>query len=402
MTTQAQNRLTRRFSLFSAIVFYLLAPVIQCQPAQPETYAKVMYVKGAVELYRQGETEPLSPSRGADVFIGDRMITKAASKAVLITNAQKMINLPANAELNIGQAQGQLIAGLGMGMFASGTGRRNIGAQAVTRDSDLTPQLIYPRNSMIRGETIVLQFAPLENGEYYEVKMIGVVPQFVKKTTIETPKLTLSKELIGKELLPGKAYFVYVTKRNEQGEELIPEEKIRVGMVTPETQKEIENVEKELQALIEEEKENLAYPTLLAETYEANYLYHDAIALYEKIYNELAPGDSYCLDRLKHLYTITNNPPALRILMDEEKKATDPIPFEWQPSPPSEQGFNEEKLAEALAIVREHSTQGLFVARGDRVVCEWYSPELGPKKSHYTASLAQSVSWRHVVALSAE
>jgi CubicO group peptidase (beta-lactamase class C family) len=65
--------------------------------------------------------------------------------------------------------------------------------------------------------------------------------------------------------------------------------------------------------------------------------------------------------------------------------------FEWRKSTPHEQGMSGEKVEQMLEGLKKHSTTGLFVVRGDLVVCEWYSPKLAPDKKHYTASMAKAL-----------
>ena len=42
-------------------------------------------------------------------------------------------------------------------------------------------------------------------------------------------------------------------------------------------------------------------------------------------------------------------------------------------------------------VLAERGTKGLLVVRGDRIVYEWYAPDHGPEKPHYTASLAKAL-----------
>ncbi|GEM_PF-5659328 len=288
-------------------------PVWAQEPAK--LYAKTMFVSGTVNIIRTATSEATPLARGDSVFMGDRVMTGPDSKAILVTIEKKLINVPANAELNVaGGEAGRVIAGLGMGMFASGTGRSDVGAQAATRKMDDEPLLLYPRNSRIRDRSITLQFAPLAEGEQYEIEVVGVTPQFVYPTKLSTTELLLTEDRIGRQLIAGEAYYVYVRKINAQKVELQQENGLRVGLLTPEEETNIAQVEEILQPLMNQERDNPAYPTLLAETYESNCLHHDAIRMYEKIINDILPDDAYSRERLRHLYTIIRNPPLLRTL----------------------------------------------------------------------------------------
>ncbi|MBN2327215.1 MAG: serine hydrolase [Candidatus Omnitrophica bacterium] len=65
--------------------------------------------------------------------------------------------------------------------------------------------------------------------------------------------------------------------------------------------------------------------------------------------------------------------------------------FEWKSSPPSEQGVSERELQSMIQGLKEHGTAGALVIKNDRIVCEWYSPQLGRTQKHYTASLAKAL-----------
>jgi len=310
-----RNAMRRNRLPFFVILFLIGAISLTGWTAEtPKPYAKIMYATGTVQTFKRGMPDGHDAARGDDLFAGDRLTTGADSKAVLITVQRKMINLPAKSELIVGQEKGQTIQGLGLGMFASGAGRSDAGAQATTRNSDQAPLLLYPRNTMIREKNIVLKFAPLESGERYDVEAVGVAPPFVYQLDSAKLELPLDKEHTGKDPVAGQTYYIFVRKLNA-GNALLNEEKdMRVGILDPQKEEAVAVVEKEILPLMEAEKRNPAYPTMLAETYEANFLYHDAIQLYEKIFNEIAPGDAYSLGRLQHLYAITKNSPALRAL----------------------------------------------------------------------------------------
>ncbi|HET7559573.1 MAG TPA: serine hydrolase [Limnochordia bacterium] len=65
--------------------------------------------------------------------------------------------------------------------------------------------------------------------------------------------------------------------------------------------------------------------------------------------------------------------------------------FEWQAAEPERCGFSTAGLAALRDGLAARGTNGLLVARGDTIACEWYAPDRGPHMRHYTASLAKAV-----------
>ena len=93
-------------------------------------------------------------------------------------------------------------------------------------------------------------------------------------------------------------YFVYIQRFNARDVLVSQEEKIPVGLISPDGLKAVETAEESLLPLIQRILGETVYRTLLAETYADNYLYTDAhTSVYEKIYTELLPGDSYSRER---------------------------------------------------------------------------------------------------------
>src|SRR6476620_3755687 len=65
--------------------------------------------------------------------------------------------------------------------------------------------------------------------------------------------------------------------------------------------------------------------------------------------------------------------------------------FQWQTAAPESQGMSgarRDALKESLAA---HQTAAFLVVRNDQTVYEWYAPEHGPFKAHFTASLAKAI-----------
>lgn len=65
--------------------------------------------------------------------------------------------------------------------------------------------------------------------------------------------------------------------------------------------------------------------------------------------------------------------------------------FEWQTGSPESQGMLSDKLDAMRDTLAARGTRKLLVIRNDKIVCEWYAPEHGPDKRHYTASLAKAL-----------
>lgn len=65
--------------------------------------------------------------------------------------------------------------------------------------------------------------------------------------------------------------------------------------------------------------------------------------------------------------------------------------FVWQTSSPESQGMSASKLDELRDILAAKGTKTFLVIRHDKIVYEWYAPDYGPKKRHYTASLAKAL-----------
>ncbi|MFC1562986.1 serine hydrolase [candidate division KSB1 bacterium] len=65
--------------------------------------------------------------------------------------------------------------------------------------------------------------------------------------------------------------------------------------------------------------------------------------------------------------------------------------YKWQSSSPEAQGMSGEKLDAMKDILAEKDTKALLIIRNDKIVYEWYSPEHGQNKRHYTASLVKAI-----------
>jgi CubicO group peptidase (beta-lactamase class C family) len=67
------------------------------------------------------------------------------------------------------------------------------------------------------------------------------------------------------------------------------------------------------------------------------------------------------------------------------------VPFTWQHGTPASQGMSVERLQAIQDDLARHRTHCLLIVRRDRIVWEWYAPEYGPHRPHYTASLAKAL-----------
>jgi CubicO group peptidase (beta-lactamase class C family) len=68
-----------------------------------------------------------------------------------------------------------------------------------------------------------------------------------------------------------------------------------------------------------------------------------------------------------------------------------PAPFDWLTATPASQGMSAAKLDALRDDLAKRKTSALLVVRNDRIVYEWYAPDHGPAKLHYTASLAKAL-----------
>lgn len=65
--------------------------------------------------------------------------------------------------------------------------------------------------------------------------------------------------------------------------------------------------------------------------------------------------------------------------------------FEWEKALPESEGMSSQKLDAAGNVLSEKGTKTFLVIRNDKIVYEWYAPDLGPESKHYTASLAKAL-----------
>ncbi|MBN2316074.1 MAG: serine hydrolase, partial [Sedimentisphaerales bacterium] len=65
--------------------------------------------------------------------------------------------------------------------------------------------------------------------------------------------------------------------------------------------------------------------------------------------------------------------------------------FEWEKATPESQGMSSQKLDAARDVLAQKQSKTFLVIKNDKIVYEWYSPDFGPKKKHYTASMAKAL-----------
>ena len=65
--------------------------------------------------------------------------------------------------------------------------------------------------------------------------------------------------------------------------------------------------------------------------------------------------------------------------------------FVWELASPESQGMSTPELDALRDILAARGTKTFLVIRHDRIVYEWYAPDFGPGKRHYTASLAKAL-----------
>ncbi len=67
------------------------------------------------------------------------------------------------------------------------------------------------------------------------------------------------------------------------------------------------------------------------------------------------------------------------------------VAWTWQTASPSSQGLDAAKLDALRDTLVARRTRTFLVVRHDKIVYEWYAPESGPSRPHYTASLAKAL-----------
>ncbi len=65
--------------------------------------------------------------------------------------------------------------------------------------------------------------------------------------------------------------------------------------------------------------------------------------------------------------------------------------FEWETVSAKSKGMSSEKLDAAKDTLATKGTKTLLIIRNDKIVYEWYASGWGPKRRHYTASLAKAL-----------
>jgi CubicO group peptidase (beta-lactamase class C family) len=65
--------------------------------------------------------------------------------------------------------------------------------------------------------------------------------------------------------------------------------------------------------------------------------------------------------------------------------------FEWEKAAPESVGMSLQKLDAARDVLSQKGTKTFLVIKNDRIVYEWYAPGFGPKRKHYTASMAKAL-----------
>ena len=68
-----------------------------------------------------------------------------------------------------------------------------------------------------------------------------------------------------------------------------------------------------------------------------------------------------------------------------------PTEFDWQSAAPEDHGLRGSVLERMRQGLEKRGTKSLLVIRNDRIVLEWYADGHGPRKTHYTASLAKAI-----------
>jgi len=65
--------------------------------------------------------------------------------------------------------------------------------------------------------------------------------------------------------------------------------------------------------------------------------------------------------------------------------------FEWEKALLENEGMSSQKLDAAKEVLAAKGTKTFLVIRNDKIIYEWYAPDFGPDKKHYTASMAKAL-----------
>jgi CubicO group peptidase (beta-lactamase class C family) len=70
----------------------------------------------------------------------------------------------------------------------------------------------------------------------------------------------------------------------------------------------------------------------------------------------------------------------------------EPASVAWPVASPESQGFDEDALESLVSDLADRNTKALLLVRRGHVVLEWYAPDFGPNRRHYTAAMAKGTS----------
>ncbi|MCS7237557.1 MAG: serine hydrolase [Thermoguttaceae bacterium] len=76
--------------------------------------------------------------------------------------------------------------------------------------------------------------------------------------------------------------------------------------------------------------------------------------------------------------------------------------FQWEKAVPEELGLCSHRLEHMKDELARRQTKAFLVVKDDKIVYEWYAPDHGPDRRHYTASLAKAVVAGLAVAIAIE
>jgi CubicO group peptidase (beta-lactamase class C family) len=71
---------------------------------------------------------------------------------------------------------------------------------------------------------------------------------------------------------------------------------------------------------------------------------------------------------------------------------SEPALVDWPAATPASEGFDANALAALADTLAGHGTKTLLIARHGNVVFEWYAPDFGANKRHYTAAMLKAMA----------
>ena len=297
----------------------ILASSIPAAEESADLFGKFLNIKGEVEVLKKDAKERSAVKRGDNINYGDKVWTGKDSRATIFTKSKKVVNLPANSELDTtsGDPQGKLTKSLRMeGLFD-----KNSSADALVAVAGVRAELEYvlsPRYSAVKTTTPIIRFRELPENFKYQVKITGGGLPSPFKGDLDTNILDLSKVELRKPLERESTYFIQAELVDNRGGLRGKERDVFIRPISEEEFKKITDTETEMARLQKEDPDNPSYQLLLASEYEDMGLYSEALAIYKTL-REKYPEDEFIYTQLAHMLNQTKLISDLRKLTEPEK-----------------------------------------------------------------------------------